>query len=227
MKPQLRKDAYFAPVPEGAYWFTHQGPVMLTGTSSPNGSTTGPLPGWSAVTGRAHPAIFRRSGGTRRSRSCILCWNRGFQGVAGQQPGSYAAEVRFLDYFTDSAVARFHRYRNSRVLLIGAGQALVACTGRRAEVGAAQAGGGGNRRMSDRPQPGSRTLSRVPSNTTLSSDSITSRWARPEAGDSRSWSPASTWSCMWRIGRCFPCPRTGSRLQGHWRTADPGDRDRG
>jgi len=134
MKPQLALDAYFAPVPEGVYWLTNKGPVTLTGEN---------IAAWidrlvPFLDGQrsldelvAHLPLDRSA---FVSQIVHTLHERGLvKDVAGgdlppdQVLAPHVAEVRFVDYFADTAVVRFVQYRNCPTVLIGAGRSLVAC----------------------------------------------------------------------------------------------------
>ncbi|AHH96964.1 hypothetical protein GCM10010174_73770 [Kutzneria viridogrisea] len=133
MRPMLRPDAYFASLPEGAFWLTHDGPVLLSGDSiaqwvrrlAPHldgeNSLTDLLAGLSADRAEFVGGLVR----TLLDR-----------GVAREAPPTqlpparllapFAAEVGFVDYYRDFAVSWFQRYRGTRTLVIGAGRSLAA-----------------------------------------------------------------------------------------------------
>lgn len=134
MKPQLRPDAYFAAVPDGAYWLTNRGPVLLTGRGitewverlSPFLDGQRSLDELTSRLAQDQAAFV--------SKVVHALYEQGIvKDVTGEQlsaePASspHPAELRFIDYFRDSAAARFERYRASRALLIGAGPSLIAC----------------------------------------------------------------------------------------------------
>ncbi|QUQ68704.1 YcaO-like family protein [Kutzneria sp. CA-103260] len=134
MKPQLARDAYFAPVPDGVYWLTNKGPVTLTGkTIAAWIDRLAPfLDGQRSLDDLvAHLPADRGafvSDVVRTLHERGLVKDVATRGLPPDQVlAPHAAEVHFIDDFADTAVLRFVRYRNCPTVVIGAGRSLVAC----------------------------------------------------------------------------------------------------
>lgn len=134
MKPQLARDAYFAPVPDGVYWLTNKGPVTLTGkTIAAWIDRLAPfLDGQRSLDELV--AHLPEDRGAFVSDVVRALHERGLvkdAAARGLPPdrvlAPHAAEVHFIDDFVDTAVVRFVRHRNCPTVLIGAGRSLVAC----------------------------------------------------------------------------------------------------
>jgi hypothetical protein len=134
VKPELARDAYFAPVPDGVYWLTNRGPVTLTGRSIAEWiDRLAPfLDGQRSLAELvAHLPLDR---GAFVSQIVRTLHEQGLvKDVSVRRTpqdaviAPHAAQVHFIDYFVDSALVRFLRYRNRRTVMIGAGRSLVAC----------------------------------------------------------------------------------------------------
>lgn len=134
MKPQLARDAYFAPVPDGVYWLTNKGPITLTGkTIAAWIDRLAPfLDGQRSLDELV--AYLPVDRGAFVSDVVRILHERGLvkdvaaRGLPPDQVlAPHAAEVHFIDDFVDTAVVRFVQYRNCPTVLIGAGRSLVAC----------------------------------------------------------------------------------------------------
>ncbi|GAA2800834.1 hypothetical protein GCM10010441_27150 [Kitasatospora paracochleata] len=137
IRPRLRGDVYVMRVPEGAYIRSNLGGSMLKGASTyewiqriaPMLDGTRTLAELCAAVPESSREAF--------ARLTLLLIGKGYvKNVLEDRPHTlpaalaetYAANIAFIEYFTDSPDLRFERYRDGTVVLAGSGPLLQALT---------------------------------------------------------------------------------------------------
>ncbi|MEU2628883.1 hypothetical protein ABZ641_17795, partial [Kitasatospora sp. NPDC007106] len=137
IRPRLRGDVYVMRVPEGAYIRSNLGGSMLKGASTYEWiQRIAPLLDGTRTLGELCAAVPEQSRAAL-ARLTLLLLGKGYvKNVLDDRPHTltadlartYAANIAFVEYFTDSPELRFERYREAAVVLTGAGPLLQALT---------------------------------------------------------------------------------------------------
>jgi hypothetical protein len=133
---KLRDDAYYAPTGDGICILTNSGEVVLTGPSifqwvdrlAPYLDGTHTLAELTASMTADRRAMTERVIGTLRERGVIVTAaeeENQAHPLSSDERRRYSREMDFLGYFGPSAPRCFHAYRESPVVLIGAGRMLA------------------------------------------------------------------------------------------------------
>ncbi len=135
VKPKLKNDTLYLPSAEGIYFVSNHGTLTLEGKHIYQWvDKLAPF-----LTG-AHTLdeiTAGLSGDRRRMVTALISGlvEKGFvkdvgddreHGLDERELAAYESEIAFVDYYRDSAAYRFQRFRERKVLLIGAGQTAAA-----------------------------------------------------------------------------------------------------
>ncbi|WP_159400826.1 hypothetical protein [Streptomyces sp. NRRL B-24484] len=135
IRPRLRGDVYVMRVPEGAYIRSNLGGSMLKGASTYEWiQRIAPLLDGTRTLGELCAAVPEQSRAALAKLTLLLLGKGYVKNVLDDRPHNlsaelattYAANIAFVEYFTDSPELRFERYRDSTVVLAGAGPLLQA-----------------------------------------------------------------------------------------------------
>ena len=135
IRPRLRGDVYVMRVPEGAYIRSNLGGSMLKGASTYEWiQRIAPMLDGTRTLGELCEAV-PESSRAALAKLIVLLHGKGYvKNVLDDRPHTlpddlartYAANIAFIEYFTDSPELRFERYRHSTVVLAGSGPLLQA-----------------------------------------------------------------------------------------------------
>ncbi len=144
VRPRLRGDVYVMRVPEGAYIRSNLGGSILKGASTYEFiQRIAPMLDGNRTLGELCAAV-PESSRTAVAKLILLLLGKGYvKNVLDDRPHSlsvelataYAANIAFVEYFTDSPELRFETYRNSSVVLAGSGPLLQALTNSQLRAG--------------------------------------------------------------------------------------------
>ena len=144
VRPRLRGDVYVMRVPEGAYIRSNLGGSMLKGASTYEWiQRIAPMLDGSKTLGELCAAVPEQSRGAL-AKLILLLHGKGYvKNVLDDRPHSlsvdltttYAANIAFIEYFTDSPELRFEHYRNGSIVLAGSGPLLQALTNSQLRAG--------------------------------------------------------------------------------------------
>ncbi|GGN26301.1 hypothetical protein [Streptomyces fuscichromogenes] len=135
VRPRLRGDVYVMRVQEGAYIRSNLGGSMLKGASTYEWiQRIAPMLDGTRTLGELCAAV-PESSRAALAKLILLLHGKGYvKNVLDDRPHTltpdlartYAANIAFVEYFTDSPELRFERYRDSTVVLAGSGPLLQA-----------------------------------------------------------------------------------------------------
>lgn len=135
VRPRLRGDVYVMRVPEGAYIRSNLGGSMLKGASTYEWiQRVAPMLDGSKTLGELCASVPENSRAAL-AKLIMLLHGKGYvKNVLDDRPHTlsadltttYAANIAFIEYFTDSPELRFQHYRDSTIVLAGAGPLLQA-----------------------------------------------------------------------------------------------------
>ncbi|MFJ9896672.1 hypothetical protein ACIQPR_25425 [Streptomyces sp. NPDC091280] len=135
VRPRLRGDVYVMRVPEGAYIRSNLGGSMLKGASTYEWiQRIAPMLDGTRTLGELCAAV-PESSRAALAKLILLLHGKGYvKNVLDDRPHTltadlataYAANIAFIEYFTDSPELRFENYRDSAVVLTGSGPLLQA-----------------------------------------------------------------------------------------------------
>ncbi|MGW2238097.1 hypothetical protein [Streptomyces sp. NPDC001759] len=135
VRPRLRGDVYVMRVQEGAYIRSNLGGSMLKGASTYEWiQRIAPMLDGTKTLGELCAAV-PESSRAALAKLILLLHGKGYvKNVLDDRPHTltpdlaktYAANIAFVEYFTDSPELRFERYRDSTVVLAGSGPLLQA-----------------------------------------------------------------------------------------------------
>ena len=145
MRPRLRGDVYITRVQEGTYIRSNLGGSMLRGGSTYEFlQRIAPMLDGTRTLGELC-ADVPESSRAALSRLILLLHGKGYvKNVLDDRPHTlaadvteaYAANIAFIEYFTDSPALRFEHYRESAVVLAGSGPLLQALVNAQLSAGA-------------------------------------------------------------------------------------------
>lgn len=145
VRPRLRGDVYVMRVPEGAYIRSNLGGSMLRGASTYEWiQRIAPMLDGSRTLGELCAAVPEQSR-SALAKLILLLHGKGYvKNVLDDRPHTlsadlsktYAANIAFVEYFTDSPELRFEHYRNATIVLAGSGPLLQALTNSQLRAGA-------------------------------------------------------------------------------------------
>lgn len=135
VRPRLRGDVYVMRVQEGAYIRSNLGGSMLKGASTYEWiQRIAPMLDGTRTLGELCAAV-PESSRAALAKLVLLLHGKGYvKNVLDDRPHTltadlaktYAANIAFIEYFTDSPELRFERYRDSSIVLAGSGPLLQA-----------------------------------------------------------------------------------------------------
>ncbi|MFD8082475.1 hypothetical protein ACFV4F_12360 [Kitasatospora sp. NPDC059722] len=135
VRPRLRGDVYVMRVPEGAYIRSNLGGSMLKGASTYEWiQRIAPLLDGTKTLGELCASVPEPSRAAL-AKLVLLLLNKGYvknalddrpHTLSGELVTTYAANISFIEYFTDSPERRFEAFRDSSVVLTGSGPLLQA-----------------------------------------------------------------------------------------------------
>jgi putative thiazole-containing bacteriocin maturation protein len=144
VRPRLRGDVYVMRVPEGAYIRSNLGGSMLKGASTYEWiQRIAPMLDGSRTLGELCAAVPEQSR-SALAKLILLLHGKGYvKNVLDDRPHTlsadltrtYAANIAFIEYFTDSPELRFEHYRNATIVLAGSGPLLQALTNSQLRAG--------------------------------------------------------------------------------------------
>ena len=144
VRPRLRGDVYVMRVPEGAYIRSNLGGSILKGASTYEWiQRIAPMLDGSRTLGELCAAVPEPSRASL-AKLVLLLQGKGYvKNVLDDRPHTlsaelakaYAANIAFIEYFTDSPELRFESYRDSRIVLAGSGPLLQALTNSQLRAG--------------------------------------------------------------------------------------------
>ncbi|MFI9363534.1 hypothetical protein ACIG5E_21140 [Kitasatospora sp. NPDC053057] len=135
VRPRLRGDVYVMRVPEGAYIRSNLGGSILKGASTYEFiQRIAPMLDGTRTLGELCAAV-PESSRAAVAKLITLLLAKGYvknvlddrpHTLSGELATTYAANISFIEYFTDSPELRFETYRDSSVVLAGSGPLLQA-----------------------------------------------------------------------------------------------------
>ncbi|SOB86079.1 hypothetical protein [Streptomyces sp. 1331.2] len=135
VRPRLRGDVYVMRVPEGAYIRSNLGGSMLKGASTYEFiQRIAPMLDGTRTLGELC-AVVPEPSRAAVAKLITLLLAKGYvknvlddrpHTLSGELAATYAANISFIEYFTDSPELRFETYRESPVVLAGSGPLLQA-----------------------------------------------------------------------------------------------------
>ncbi|NUQ96854.1 MAG: hypothetical protein HOY79_09905 [Streptomyces sp.] len=135
IRPRLRGDVYVMRVPEGAYIRSNLGGSILKGASTYEFiQRIAPMLDGTRTLGELCAAV-PESSRSALAKLILLLQGKGYvknvlddrpHTLSGELATTYAANISFIEYFTDSPELRFETYRNSSLVLTGSGPLLQA-----------------------------------------------------------------------------------------------------
>ncbi|MFE5581725.1 hypothetical protein [Kitasatospora sp. NPDC056531] len=137
IRPRLRGDVYVMRVPEGAYIRSNLGGSMLKGASTYEFiQRIAPLLDGTRTLGELCAAVPEASRANLAKLTMLLLGKGYVKNVLDDRPHTlpadlakaYAANIAFVEYFTESPELRFEHYRDSGIVLAGSGPLLQALT---------------------------------------------------------------------------------------------------
>ncbi|MEU8588831.1 hypothetical protein AB0C59_17795 [Streptomyces sp. NPDC048664] len=137
IRPRLRGDVYVMRVPEGAYIRSNLGGSILKGASTYEWiQRMAPMLDGTRTLGELCAAVPESSRAALAKLTMLLLGKGYVKNVSDDRPHTlsedlaktYAANIAFIEYFTESPELRFERYRDSTLLLTGSGPLLQALT---------------------------------------------------------------------------------------------------
>lgn len=144
VRPRLRGDVYIMRVPEGAYIRSNLGGSILKGASTYEWiQRIAPMLDGTRTLGELCAAVPEPSRAAL-AKLTMLLHDKGYvKNVLDDRPHTlpadlaetYAGNIAFIEYFTDSPELRFESYRNSTVVLAGSGPLLQALTNSQLRAG--------------------------------------------------------------------------------------------
>ena len=144
VRPRLRGDVYVMRVPEGAYIRSNLGGSMLKGASTYEWiQRIAPMLDGSKTLGELCAAVPEQSRAAL-AKLILLLHGKGYvKNVLDDRPHTlsadvvktYAANIAFIEYFTDSPELRFEHYRDATIVLAGSGPLLQALTNSQLRAG--------------------------------------------------------------------------------------------
>lgn len=135
IRPRLRGDVYVMRVPEGAYIRSNLGGSMLKGASTYEWiQRIAPMLDGTRTLGELCAAVPESSRASLAKLTMLLLGKGYVKNVLDDRPHTlpaelattYAANIAFIEYFVDSPELRFQSYRDSALVLTGAGPLLQA-----------------------------------------------------------------------------------------------------
>ncbi|GAA5020363.1 hypothetical protein GCM10025734_74590 [Kitasatospora paranensis] len=135
IRPRLRGDVYVMRVPEGAYIRSNLGGSMLKGASTYEWiQRIAPMLDGTRTLGELCAAVPEPSRAGLAKLTMLLLGKGYVKNVLDDRPhtltadvaAAYAANIAFIEYFTESPELRFEHYRDSTVVLAGSGPLLQA-----------------------------------------------------------------------------------------------------
>ncbi|MFD9686028.1 hypothetical protein ACFXPX_17245 [Kitasatospora sp. NPDC059146] len=135
VRPRLRGDVYVMRVPEGAYIRSNLGGSILKGASTYEFvQRIAPMLDGTRTLGELC-AVVPESSRAAVAKMIMLLLAKGYvknvlddrpHTLSGELAATYAANISFIEYFTDSPELRFETYRDGPVVLTGSGPLLQA-----------------------------------------------------------------------------------------------------
>lgn len=144
IRPRLRGDVYVMRVPEGAYIRSNLGGSLLKGASTYEWiQRIAPMLDGTRTLGELCAAVPESSRAALAKLTMLLLGKGYVKNVLDDRPHTlphglaktYAANIAFIEYFTESPELRFEHYRDSTVVLAGSGPLLQALTNSQLRAG--------------------------------------------------------------------------------------------
>jgi len=134
MLPKLKGDTFFMPMPDGVYFRNNQGSFEMKGKAiyrwieslAPYLNGEHPLAKITAGLDTEKQAMIADLVNTLLTHGFLKDLSQDLpHHLSPTERETYADEIAFIDLFCDSAMARFERFREHKVLLIGSGLTMT------------------------------------------------------------------------------------------------------